>query len=166
MRACRIRHFSSVRRNLAFALPSIAIHSDIVGLYTQKITKPVVNNCTTAAPAGGAAAAARRGVRSHARRHIFPTSTRWVLLNLMPCFAWHGRGLNEVPADAIRGTSSCREAMYGGLPDSYRQLPDRKSQYLSTQALMSPARHARYIFFATSEYSSPAAVPFEEVGHV
>jgi hypothetical protein len=32
----------------------------------------------------------------------------------MPYRPWHGRGLNEVPAAAIRGINSCREAMYGG----------------------------------------------------
>jgi hypothetical protein len=42
------------------------------------------------------------------------TSTRRTLVNLMPCQAWHGRGLNEVPTVAIRGIKSCREAMYGG----------------------------------------------------
>jgi putative component of membrane protein insertase Oxa1/YidC/SpoIIIJ protein YidD len=42
------------------------------------------------------------------------TSTRWAHANLIPCHAWHGRGLNEVPAAAIRGMSSCREALYKG----------------------------------------------------
>jgi hypothetical protein len=34
------------------------------------------------------------------------TSTRWALLDLMPCMAWHGRGLSKVPVDAIRGISN------------------------------------------------------------
>jgi hypothetical protein len=41
------------------------------------------------------------------------TSTRWAMLNFMPCHAWHGRGLDEGPAAAIRGIIGCREAMYG-----------------------------------------------------
>jgi hypothetical protein len=38
------------------------------------------------------------------------TSTRWTMGTMYPCQAWHGRGLNEVPAAAICGIGGCRKA--------------------------------------------------------
>jgi hypothetical protein len=66
------------------------------------------------APAGCAAAAAPEGGALAGPSAPTSTSTRWALVTSLPCQAWHGRGLNEVPATAIRGIASCREAMYGG----------------------------------------------------
>jgi hypothetical protein len=65
-------------------------------------------------PANGAAAAAPDGGALACPSVHTSTSTRWALVNPVACQAWHGRGLNEVPAIAIRGINSCREALYGG----------------------------------------------------
>jgi hypothetical protein len=66
------------------------------------------------APACGAAAGPRRGALASPWA---PTSksTRGALVNLIPCHAWHGRGLNDLPAAAIRRMRRCREALYGEL---------------------------------------------------
>jgi hypothetical protein len=69
---------------------------------------------TIEAPAGGAAAAAPERGALGGPSAPTSTSTRWALVTMQPCQAWHGRGLNEVPPAAIRGISSCREARYGG----------------------------------------------------
>jgi hypothetical protein len=64
-----------------------------------------------AAPAGGAAAAApERGALAWPSAPT-STSTRWALLTLWPCHAWHGRGLSEVPAAAIRGNNNIRRIL-------------------------------------------------------
>jgi hypothetical protein len=68
---------------------------------------------TIQAPPNGAAAAALEGGAVAGPPAPTSTLTQWAPVTPYPCHAWHGRGLNEVPAAAIRGISSCREALYG-----------------------------------------------------
>jgi hypothetical protein len=63
------------------------------------------------------------------------TSTRHALVTLQLCQAWHGRGLNEVPAGATRVINNCREAMYG-------ELWKWEYPYTNTRISARPVRYA------------------------
>jgi hypothetical protein len=79
-----------------------------------EVTRILTRVSEAGAPAGGAAVAAPERGALPGPSAPTSTSTRWALVTMQPCHAWHGWGLNEVPAAAIRRISSCREAMYGG----------------------------------------------------
>jgi hypothetical protein len=93
------------------------------------------------APCDGAAAAAPEGGALATPSTPISTSTRWALVTVWPCQAWHGRGLNEVPAVVIRAITSYREALYGGFWKS-------KYPYTSTET----SRSGHPIWFLATEY--------------
>jgi hypothetical protein len=67
------------------------------------------------------------------------TFTPWALVTLLPCHAWHGRGVHEVPGVAISVINTCREPMHG-------EFFHREKHDTRTQALGSPARPFRDVF--------------------
>jgi hypothetical protein len=76
--------------------------------------------------AGGTAATAPEGGAHAGPSAPTSTSTRWAMATLYMCHAWHGRGLNEVPAAAIHVIKSCGEAMYGGFWKSKYPYPNTR----------------------------------------
>jgi hypothetical protein len=101
-----------------YATKSVLALERLVGLHTKLIHLVVADGRQLAAQEGGTLAGPSAPTS---------TSTWWARVTLYPCHAWHGRGLNEVPAAAIRMIINCREAMYEEFWKSNIRTPTRGS---------------------------------------